>query len=335
MLALDSRLKGKSIFLRPSMVKFRESKSTDLEICTAGYKPHPLYLNEQMIKILEDMGVKDEFFLDLQSTAVERLRMTTSNAINAANFLRVQSVGEEIGLPWFVKQLSNLNLSFHHDDFLLDVLETTVLAEVRSLKYKARIPVEKGYTLFGIMDETGFLEEDQIFCIVDEDRKVKCITGKVIITRSPALHPGDVQWVTAVDAPENSPLLQLRNCICFSQKGSRDLPSKLSGGDLDGDEYHIIFDPQAKPQKRFKPAEYAKQIPINLPRPVEREDMTNFFLTFMATDQLGRICNAHKILADQSEDGTKDTRCIVLAEMASTAVDFSKTGIAVRPSNPL
>ena len=63
--------------------------------------------------------------------------------------------------------------------------------------------------------------------------------------------------------------------------------------------------------------------------------MTDFFLTFMATDQLRRICNAHKILADQSEDGTNDTRCIVLAEMASTAVDFSKTGIAVRPINPL
>jgi hypothetical protein len=335
MLALDSRLKGKSIFLRSSMVKFRESKSTDLEICTAGYKPHPLYLNEQMIKILEDMGVKDDFFLDLQSTAVERLRMTTSNSINAANFLRAQSVGEEIGLPWFVKQLANLNLSFHDDDFLLDVLETTVLAEVRSLKYKARIPVKNGYTLFGIMDETGFLEEDQIFCIVDEDGKVKCITGKVIITRSPALHPGDVQWVTAVDAPESSPLRQLRNCICFSQKGSRDLPSKLSGGDLDGDEYHIIFDPKAKPQKSFQPAEYAKQIPPNLPRPVEREDMADFILTFMATDQLGRICNAHKILADQSEDGTKDTRCVILSEMASTAVDFSKTGIAVGPSNPL
>jgi hypothetical protein len=59
--------------------------------------------------------------------------------------------------------------------------------------------------------------------------------------------------------------------------------------------------------------------------------MTDFFVTFMETDQLGRICNAHKILADQSDEGVLDPRCVQLAEMASTTVDFSKAGIPVRP----
>jgi hypothetical protein len=36
-----------------------------------------------------------------------------------------------------------------------------------------------------------------------------------------------------------------------------------------------------------------------------------------------------RMLADQSEEGVNDERCIKLAEMASTAVDFSKTGIPV------
>lgn len=125
--------------------------------------------------------------------------------------------------------------------------------------------------------------------------------------------------------------MQLRNCICFSQKGLRDLPSKLSGGDLDGDKYHIIFDANAKPQPAFQPADYVKQAPRELDRPVDRRDMTDFFVTFMETDQLGRICNIHKMLADQSDEGVRDPRCIKLAEMASTAVDFSKTGIPVGP----
>lgn len=49
----------------------------------------------------------------------------------------------------------------------------------------------------------------------------------------------------------------------------------------------------------------------------------------METDQLGYICNTHLQVADQMPDGTLNPSCLKLAEMASTAVDFSKTGVAV------
>jgi RNA dependent RNA polymerase len=77
----------------------------------------------------------------------------------------------------------------------------------------------------------------------------------LIITRAPALHPGDIQLATAIAVPNNSPLMKLRNCICSSQKGSRNLPSQLSGGDLDGDLYQIIFDHKARPKKVLAPAD--------------------------------------------------------------------------------
>lgn len=93
------------------------------------------------------------------------------------------------------------------------------------------------------MDETGILKEGEVFVITSTEPgegKKKVLTGRnIIITRSPALHPGDVQRVTAVDVPQDHPLRKLCNCICFSQKGERDLPSKLSGGDLDGDLYNV------------------------------------------------------------------------------------------------
>jgi hypothetical protein len=331
MIALDSRLQGDSLFLRESMIKFPGSDSTDVEICGGAYKPLPLFLNQQSIKILEDMGVEDDFFLYYQAKEVERLRMTASSSINASNFLKTQAVGELIHLPWFINRLCSLNLSFQADSFLRNVLEITVLIELRALKYKARIPVEEGFTLYGIMDETGIIEEGQVFCIVETDGQPKVITGRdLIITRSPALHPGDIQLVTAVTVPNNSPLMQLRNCICFSQKGSRDLPSQLSGGDLDGDLYQIIFDRNARPKRVFPPADYTRQPPVDLGRPVVRQDMTDFFVTFMATDQLGRIATLHKVLADQKEDGVSNPDCMMLAEMHSTAVDFSKSGIPVR-----
>jgi RNA dependent RNA polymerase len=182
------------------------------------------------------------------------------------------------------------------------------------------------------MDETGVLEEGQVFIIMDAKPGMsKVVTGRnLIVTRSPALHPGDVQLVTAVSVPNDSPLMKLSNCICFSQKGERDLPSQLSGGDLDGDLFNVIWDMNARPKRTYDAADYPRQQAIDVGRSVTRDDMTTFFIQFMATDQLGRIATLHKVLADQRPQGTLDIDCLKLANMHSVAVDFSKTGIPVR-----
>jgi hypothetical protein len=49
----------------------------------------------------------------------------------------------------------------------------------------------------------------------------------------------------------------------------------------------------------------------------------------MESDQLGQIAVAHRVLADAKDEGTLHPSCQLLAEMHSTAVDFSKTGIPV------
>lgn len=43
-------------------------------------------------------------------------------------------------------------------------------------------------------------------------------------------------------------------------------------------------------------------------------------------ENLGVICNAHVVHADQSELGALDEKCLQLAELAAIAVDFPKTG---------
>jgi hypothetical protein len=75
-----------------------------------------------------------------------------------------------------------------------------------------------------------------------------------------------------------------------------------------------------------EPADYPRGQEIILDRMVTIDDIIDFFVTFMKQDQLGRIANTHKILADQKSDGTLDPVCLTLAELHSTAVDFSKTG---------
>ena len=150
-----------------------------------------------------------------------------------------------------------------------------------------------------------------------------------MVTRAPALHPGDVQCVNAVDVPQDSPLRALQNCVVFSSRGARDLPSQLSGGDLDGDLYNIIYENTLYPPSTAIPASYEIQKPIDIQRTIQTSDMTEFFIDFMKNDQLGRVAILHQIFADMQPQGTLDPKCIQLAKLHSTAVDFSKTGISV------
>lgn len=225
-----------------------------------------------------------------------------------------------------------VGLSFQTDRFLTDVIEIAAMSSLRDLKYRARIPIEKGCLLYGIMDETNTLKEGEVYIatqLPDEyDEWQNCVitNDRLVVTRAPALHPGDVQIVRAVEVEHNNPLKGLRNCIVFSQRGERDLPSQLSGGDLDGDLFHIIWDNRLVPSFTFPPADYAPTPARDLGRPVEVNDIVDFFIEFMNMDRLGVISNKHKVRADRKPNGTLDPECLMLAQLASDAVDFSKSG---------
>lgn len=332
MLAVDPSLTGSVLCIRPSMKKFESNDTANLEICDTASRPIPLVLNRQMVKILEDMGLDHSWFFEMQETELARIRQVTANAYNVARFLKQQDVGESIRLHKLFQQTANMGCEYREDPFLCSVVEAVVLRELRLLKHKARIPIRKGVTLYGIVDETGFLREGEVYVTFDtmEGRFAPPPSaGPLLVTRSPALHPGDIQVAHQAIPPPGHLLLEHSNVIIFSRKGNRDLPSQLSGGDLDGDIYNVIWDPQAVPKRRFAPADYPRVPPRNLPREVTKDDMAEFFVDFMKQDNLGVIATRHMILADQRDDGTLDLDCLKLAALHSTAVDFSKTGIPV------
>ena len=335
MVSLDTRLSGMRLMLRANMKKFETKQAWNLEICGAAFRPLPMVLNRPLIKILEDLWIPASVFLDLQGVAVSKLRDMTTSAINAATFLDDISATKATRIPQLLKDLGFIGLQYQQDDFLYSIVEMAVIAQLREIKYRARIPVAKGHTLYGIVDETGTLKEREVFVITEtapEGGQIVHAAERVVVTRSPAMHPGDVQIARAVGEdciPKSHPLHQLSNAVVFSQFGARDLPSQLSGGDLDGDLYNVIFDERMVPHQTVEPADYPRVPPVDLGRPVTIKDMSNFLIEFMETDQLGMISNIHQQLADQCETGTFDPACITLAGMASTAVDFSKTGIAV------
>lgn len=331
MLSLNSALKGPIVCLRDSMIKFQAESDSNIEICGSGINKLPCYLNAPLIKILEDLGIPRDLFLELQRQEVESLRQAVRSSRQAAIFLDQSHIAKSTRLPWLISMLHSLGLHYVHDSFLKRAVELAILMKLRDLKYKARILVPKGVTLYGIMDETGILKEHEIFVpILNENNHREIIVRRnVIVTRSPAFHPGDVQLANAVEVPEDSPLRKLHNCVVFSQHGDRDLPSQLSGGDLDGDLFNIIYDDRFRLRKLAKPADYPRVPGTILDRPVTIEDIKDFFITFMRQDQLGRIATTHKILADREAMGTFDPKCLTLAELHSTAVDFSKTGTPV------
>ena len=332
-LSLDSTLRGKTARFRDSMNKF-ESDHPDLEITGAAYRPLATYLNRQYINILEALGTKPENFIALQKRALEQIDQMTQSAVNAATYLEMNLFGTAVGLPQLIRSLYYKGLDFKKDPFLVQAVEMATRVQLREIKHKARIPVEDAHTLYGVVDETGHLKSNEIHVIVQEkDGEVFSKLGTCLVTRSPAMHPGDFQIVDAITVPSGSPNSHLHNCIIFSQYGERDIPSKLSGGDLDGDLYSVIFDRSLFPERTAAAAEYPRVKPLELDRPVEIADMSNFFLLFMEQDKLGHICYTHMSIADQKPESVFHEACIKLAGMASTAVDFSKTGIPVKMSD--
>jgi len=350
MVSLDTRLKGEKMLLRSNMKKFETESSWKLEICGAAFKPLPMFLNRQLIKILEDLGVGTQAFFDLQEAATRRLRLMTDAPINTGLLLKQSTISQASQISSLIWHLGEAGFDYHDDSFLYGVVQLAVVTELRDLKYRGRIPVKDGMTLYGIMDETGYLQEGQVFVITEQQAvssvaaasntylgnedtiqggKQILVRNNIIITRSPAMHPGDVQIVHAVNVPEDSPLQYLRNVVVFSQHGDRDLGSQLSGGDLDGDLYNIIYNNSLRRVQTYVAAQYPRLSPVELDRSVTANDMSDFFVKFMETDQLGMLCNVHMQLADQRTLGTLDPDCVTIAGMASTAVDFSKTGIAV------
>lgn len=257
----------------------------------------------------------------------------TSEVSNTAAFLDQQCVGEAVKLGGFLRELERMGIDYKEDNFLRNTVEAVVLQELRLLKYKARIPVPKGMTLFGVMDETGWLSEGEVYVTYTPAQgRHESPPGAVslLVTKSPALHPGDIQKVKNTDPPAGHALREHRNCIVFSKWGARDLPSQLSGGDLDGDLFNVIWDTDVVDHiKPYDPADYPRVSPLVIDEEITSTHMAGFFIDFMKNDNLGLISTRHLILADQREEGTFDPDCLKLAQFSSTAVDFSKSGIPV------
>ncbi|XP_028390591.1 uncharacterized protein LOC114515528 [Dendronephthya gigantea] len=330
-LACDPTLAGKKASFRTSMRKF-ESHHRRLEV-THTSRPQAVYLNHQIIMLLSNLGVPDEEFLALQKEMLDRL---ADMLVNESDAIPVLTNGTKGCLSFHA--LSNGGVQLTTEPFFKSLLVAIYRNRIHDLLSRARIrlPSDEARLMMGIMDEAALLQPGQVFIQYsaasaedDEGNEFnlsdkRILTGPVVVTRNPCLHPGDVRQLQAVNVPR---LGHLVDCIVFPQRGSRPHPNEMSGGDLDGDLYFVCWKQGLFPSKPdFPPMDYTAPEKKEEPEEITSTHMTKFLIDYIRSDQLGVIDNKHKALADQEELGVESDICLHLAELHSLAVDAPKTG---------
>lgn len=325
MLLVDPRLSGKRVVFRHSMCKFY-SDHEDLYVLKTS-KPRVLYLNRPMITILEQSGIRAKAFLTLQNRVLDSFINSMLDAHEAAQVLCGYCA---MRLPY--RELAGVGIDLTVEPFFRGLIRAINRKVLKDLKTKARIivPPENGRTMFGVLDETGKLEYGQVFVQYSNDifrykvtDPTSILEGDVIVTKNPCMHPGDIRRLKAVDIPE---LHHVRDCIVFPAKGDRPHPDEMSGSDLDGDEYSVLWYEDLIFKNNCSPMHYNSDPPKEKKTPIEVQDMIDFFCQYIKGDKIGLIANAHLVWADMLTGGINSRRCRDLARKCSVNLDFAKCG---------
>ncbi|KIY73502.1 RdRP-domain-containing protein [Cylindrobasidium torrendii FP15055 ss-10] len=334
-LSVDHTLKGKTVCLRPSMIKFKGVDSDTVEIAQVFDRPRRFCLNRPLVMVLEQLHVTYETFKEYQDAAIEQVRTSTQSIAETMSFLESHGLGSTFhvaSIIGFLARHSN-ELSIIEDSFFQRAMDFARHDALRTIKHRARIPIPGAYQLPGVADVHGWLKEGQLFiCVRESSGELLFLEGDILITKSPCGHPGDVQIARAIGRPPKaSPFAKepLANTVVFSINGIRPLASCLAGGDLDGDEYTVIplnTNPKLR-VKPYRPSAYPAAALNKLEQPCTQNDIGKFVLDYIISDNISQIATTWLILADS--DGIFGPVCLKLSDLQSKAVDFPKSGTPV------
>ena len=331
-LAVSPTSTGRKLYIRPSQYKF-PSRHEGLDI-NRWSQYACAKLNRQLILVLSALGVPDHVFRQKLQTQLSDVNQAMIDQKKALYYLQKYVDHNQSTLTLANMIIDGFQTS--GEPFMLSLLQLWRAWQMKYLKEKAQIQVNGGALLLGCVDETNTLRghyyEDhtnmppptasvkeraqflpQIFVQLSRDpdhqgnAKPKVILGPMLLARNPSLHPGDIRVVCGVDVPA---LHHLKDAVVLPQNGDRDIASMCSGGDLDGDDFIVIWDQDLLPEEwNHEPMDYSAPPPLIHNGEVTIDDLTTFFVTFIKNDSLGSIAMAHVAQADWLEEGVKDERC--------------------------
>ena len=324
-LAVSPDIGASEIHLRKSQYKFPASH-TGLEIIRWSQFASA-YLNRQLIVVLSTLNVPDTIFIKKLTDQLTGLEQAMVDEKIALSLLQKAVDPNHMTLT-----LASMVLDgFQHvqEPFMKSLLRLWRAWSIKYLKEKAKIPVSNGALLLGCVDETAILQGHfdhkqprpgatvqerldslpQVFVQTSkgQNSQAEIITGPMLLARNPSLHPGDIRIVYGVDVPA---LRHLKECVVLPQTGDRDISSMCSGGDLDGDDYIIMWDKDLLPLEwNHPPMDYEAPKAVEAIADVTTNDLTSFFVTYMKNDNLPSIAHAHLATADYMDGGVKNEKC--------------------------
>lgn len=204
---------------------------------------------------------------------------------------------------------------------------------------KLQLPLAQSRTVFGV----AFPE---ILCDVLNERQCMFFTnqglyvGTVIVSRSPSYTPGDVRVLESIDIDTSSSQNgrdqkvselknNLRNCIIFATKGNRPESDKMSGGDMDGDLFLVIYDERLTEYSheigKEEAADYSSVSPSSAAIKKEEKDWIEHVSRF-DNSMLGIVDRAFYTTA--KEKGIKSKEAKKLNLIFSTLVDKNPTSLS-------
>ncbi|CAF4655048.1 unnamed protein product [Rotaria sp. Silwood1] len=319
-IAPDLNERGVLIQYRRSQYKFKVDHNV-LEIVKHS-SSGTLFLNRQVITLLENMGVKQETFIKLQNKTRKKISMSLLANKTAQHTLE-QNVRS---YDWERMRQSGVQLT--QEPFVRSLLLLLAQERLKRLKEKSqvRIPLSDGRMLIGVVDETNSLEYGQVFIkLRDLNGQSQIIQNrKILITKNPAHFPGDIRKLDAVDCPA---LHHLYECVVFPAQGQRPHPNEISGSDTDGDEYWVCWNEELVNNATIQhpPATFDATEKVKHNGEITMMDNADFLFKFLSSDSLGALSNRH--LACCAIYGASHEDSCRLAQIISESVDFPKTGV--------
>ncbi|THH29680.1 hypothetical protein EUX98_g4493 [Antrodiella citrinella] len=296
------------VHFRKSQKKFTATKNNTFSVVNYSAPYAFARLNNDIVALLSSLGVTTEKLLAKQKAYHEWILKASDDWEVAFDLLS--------GLGRF--QLA--------ERLLLEGLDSTdIQKEIKSLRNsevagfkknertRVRMLLSKSRFLFGICDPYGVLQEGEVHVRVTAPRKgASTLTNvDVLIVRNPCLHPGDCLKLRAVAHPK---LAHLVDCVVFATRGRRAAPSMSSGGDLDGDQFTVIWDPDMVPPKVAESYTYPPgREHIN--NSITREDLARHFASY------------------NSPKGAMSDECQELNALHSSVVDGASIKIPERLTN--
>lgn len=316
---------------------------------------HPVNLNTQFLMVLQNNGLRKEYLRDLVREEVRRFYKEFEEAficnerLDSRHWIQKMGVRVSEDKSRKIKQL---------DQFPPDTIEQILLLldsgflptqlsflrnlfkEALKLFYEAfenlKIKIPQSTYAYCVADPYYVLKEDEVhlgFCKAWEDNGYTELDGvDVLVARNPAHLPSDIQRRKAVYKRE---LSHLKNVIVFPSVGAVPLATYLSGGDYDGDESWVCWDPRIVDSFKnasFRPEDIPKAESFGL---VNRSEsianvpfdtfLSKAFLFNLQPNYLGMCTNEHERLCYFLE-GIGDESALNMSYLLSHLADTRKSG---------